>query len=68
MALIAILVIPLLAALLCWVRPLRRVAWGISVASTWMVFALAVYVSAQVIAGARIVAAPGWFEADGLGL
>jgi hydrogenase-4 component F len=66
MALIAILAIPLLAALLCWVRPLRHVAWGITVASTWTVFALAVYVSAEVIANRRVVGAPGWFEADGL--
>jgi hydrogenase-4 component F len=66
MALIAILAIPSLAALLCWVRPLRRVAWGITVASTWTVFALAVYVSAEVIANRRVVGVPGWFEADGL--
>jgi hydrogenase-4 component F len=66
MALIAILAIPLLAALLCWVRPLRRVAWGITVASTWTVFALGAYVSAEVIASKRVVGAPGWFEADGL--
>ncbi len=66
MALIAILAIPLLAALLCWVPPLRRVAWGITVASTSTVFALAVYVSAEVIASRRVVGVPGWFEADGL--
>jgi hydrogenase-4 component F len=66
MALIAILAIPLLAALLCWVRPLRSVAWGITVASTWTVFALAVYVSAEVIASKRFIGIPGWFEADGL--
>ena len=66
MALIAILAIPLLAALLCWVRPLRRVAWGITVASTWTVFILGAYVSAEVIASKRVVGAPGWFEADGL--
>jgi len=66
MALIAILAIPLLAALLCWVRPLRRVAWGITVASTWTVLILGAYVSAEVIASKRVVGAPGWFEADGL--
>jgi hydrogenase-4 component F len=66
MALIAILAIPLLAALLCWVPPLRRVAWGITVASTSTVFALAAYVSAEVIANKRVIGAPGWFEADGL--
>ena len=66
MALIAILAIPLLAALLCWVRPLKRAAWGITVASTWTVFILGAYVSAEVIASKRVVGAPGWFEADGL--
>ena len=66
MALIAILAIPLLAALLCWFRPLRSVAWGITVASTGTVFALAVYLTAEVIASKRVVGAPGWFEADGL--
>jgi hydrogenase-4 component F len=66
MALIAILAIPLLAALLCWIPPLRRVAWGITVASTWTVFALTVFLSAEVIASRRVVGVPGWFEADGL--
>jgi len=66
MALIAILAIPLLAALLCWVPPLRRGSWGVTVASTWTVLALSAYVSAEVIASKRVVAVPGWFEADGL--
>jgi len=66
MALIAILALPLLAALLCGVRPLRSVAWGITVASTSTVFVLAAYVSAEVIATKRVVGVPGWFEADGL--
>jgi hydrogenase-4 component F len=67
MALIAALAIPLLAALLCCVKPLRRVGWGITLASTGIVFALAVYVSTDVITSGRVVAIPGWFEADGLG-
>jgi hydrogenase-4 component F len=66
MALIAILAVPLAAALLCWLAPLRRFAWGITVASTWTVFALAVYVAAEVIASKRVIGIPGWFEADGL--
>ncbi len=66
MALTAILALPLLAALLCWIRPLRNVAWGISVASTSAVLALASYVSAEVIASGKVVALPGWFECDGL--
>jgi hydrogenase-4 component F len=66
MALIAILAIPLLAALLCWIPPLRLYAWGITLLSAGTVFALTVYVSAQVIAQGKVVAVPGWFEADGL--
>ena len=66
MALIAALAIPLLAALLCCVQPLRRAAWGITLASAGIIFALAVYVSTEVIASGRVVAIPGWFEADGL--
>ena len=66
MALIAAVAIPVLAALLCCVRPVRRIAWGITVASTWIVFGLAIYICSEVIAGGRIVAIPGWFEADGL--
>jgi hydrogenase-4 component F len=66
MALIAILVLPLLAALLCWVPPLRRFAWGITVATTFTEFALAIYVSAIVLADTRVVGIPGWVEADGL--
>ena len=66
MALIAVVAIPVLAALLCCVRPLRKIAWGITVASTSVVFALAVYVSAEVIASGRVIAVPGWFECDGL--
>lgn len=67
MALIAALAIPLLAALLCCVKPLRRVGWSITLASTGIVFVLSVYVSTEVIASGRVVAIFGWFEADGLG-
>jgi hydrogenase-4 component F len=66
MALIAILTLPLVAALLCWIKPLRAVAWGITMVSNWTTFGLAVYASAEVIAKGRVVAVPNWFEADGL--
>jgi hydrogenase-4 component F len=66
MALIAILVLPLLAALLCWIRPLRSASWSISVLSACVTFGLAVVVSLQVIATGRVVGLPGWFEVDGL--
>ena len=66
MTLIAILALPLLAALLSSIRPLRLYASAITIVSTSACFALAVYVSAQVIEHGRVVALPGWFEADGL--
>jgi len=31
MALIAAVFLPLLAALLCWMKPLRNIAWGVTV-------------------------------------
>jgi hydrogenase-4 component F len=66
MALNAIVVIPLLAALLCWLYPLRRAAWVITLASTWAVLPLAVFVAAQVLTGGRVVGVRGWIEADAL--
>ncbi len=66
MALIAILIIPLLAALLCCIRPLRIYAWAITVVSSCTAFGLAVYLSAQVIAQGKVFAVPNWLEADGL--
>jgi len=66
MALILLVIIPLLAALLCCVRPVRKAAWGISILSNWLTFALAIDVSVEVIAHGRVTGLPGWFEADGL--
>ena len=66
MTLIAILALPLLAALLSSIRHLRLYASAITIVSASACFALAVYVSAQVIERGRVVALPGWFEADGL--
>jgi hydrogenase-4 component F len=66
MALIAILAVPLIAALLCWDRRLRRFAWGITTVSAWIVFALSVYVAGWVVSHGRFIAVPYWFEADGL--
>ena len=66
MALNAIVAIPLLAALLCWLYPLRKAAWVITLASTWTVLPLAVLVAAQVLSGGRVVGVRGWIEADAL--
>jgi hydrogenase-4 component F len=64
MALNAVVVIPLLTALLCWLSPLRRAAWIITLLSTWTVLPLAVFVAAQVLSGGRVVGVPRWIEAD----
>ncbi len=66
MALIAVVAIPVVAALLCWIGLFRRYAWGITLAATWSVFALCVFVSARVAAGDRVVGLAGWLECDGL--
>jgi hydrogenase-4 component F len=66
MALNGIVVTPLLAALLCWLYPLRKAAWVITLASTWTVLPLAVFVAAQVLTGGRVVGVRGWIEADAL--
>jgi hydrogenase-4 component F len=64
--LIVAVFLPLLAALLCWIKPLRRIAWGTTVICLSISFAMAVMTAAQVLRSGRAVAIPGWFEADGL--
>ena len=49
MALIIAVFLPLLAALLCWLKPLRRFAWGTTVLCLSISFALAVIISGQVL-------------------
>jgi hydrogenase-4 component F len=66
MTLIAILAIPLLGALLCWFRPLRKYASPVTMLFSWAVFALVLDVAARVIAHGKVIGIPGWFEADGL--
>ena len=68
MALMLIVALPLLATLLCWIAPLRRFSWGITLASTWVVFALTLLTWHDVLATGRIVGVPRWFEADGFGV
>lgn len=67
MALITIIALPVLAALLCWIGPLRKAAWHITVACQCVEFGLAAFIAAKVIAEGRFTGAAGWFEADGLG-
>jgi hydrogenase-4 component F len=66
MALIAVVVLPLLAALFCWIRPFRKAAWVISLVCLWLDLALAAVVSGEVISGSRVIGIRGWIEADGL--
>ncbi|MGH9606426.1 MAG: proton-conducting transporter membrane subunit [Terracidiphilus sp.] len=66
MALIVSAFLPLLAAVLCWFRPLRSMAWVITVFCLAVSFAAAVVTSGQVLLSGRTVAIPGWLEADGL--
>lgn len=68
MALIAAICVPLFAALLCSLRPLRSLAWGITVAGTAIGFGASIAVAVQVLATGRVVAVPGWVEADGLSI
>jgi len=67
MALIALVALPLIAAILCWFGPVRRAAWHVTVLCQCVEFGLALFISARVIATGRFIGAAGWFEADGLG-
>jgi hydrogenase-4 component F len=67
MALMAVVLLPLLAALLCWAPATRKAAWQVTVAALAFEFALAVALAAQVIAHGQVAAAGGWLAADGLG-
>jgi hydrogenase-4 component F len=66
MALMAAVSLPLLAALLCWIRPLRAFAWVITVTCLSASFAAVVVIAARVLAVGNAIGIPGWFEADGL--
>ena len=68
MILIIAIFLPLFAALLCWLKPLRTIAWGTTVLCLSISFAMAVVTSAHVISSGRAVGIPGWFEVDGLGV
>jgi len=67
MALNAAVFLPLLAALLCWPKPFRSIAWATSVLCLSVSFAAAVMTAGQVLGSGRAVAISGWIEVDGLG-
>src|SRR5579884_2530547 len=66
MALTAILVLPLLAALLCWLPPARKAAWPVTVFFQGAELLVAVVIVAEVLSHGQASGAAGWFEADGL--
>jgi hydrogenase-4 component F len=67
MALIGVVVLPLLAAFLCYLPAGRKAAWLTTVICQCAEFGLALFISAGVITNGRVIGASGWFEADGLG-
>lgn len=68
MILIAILVLPLIAAILCWIAAIgKRVAAPVTMMTCLILLALAVRVAFQVNAYGRVVGVPGWIEVDALG-
>ena len=67
MALTAIVGIPLVAALLCWLPPLRKFVWVVTLIANWMVLPLSVVVAAKVLEHGRVIGIPGWVEADAFG-
>jgi len=66
MALIAAVCFPLFAALLCWFRPLRKIAWAITVICLAACLGSSIVAVRGVLLRGSIVAVPGWIEADGL--
>jgi hydrogenase-4 component F len=68
MALMIAVFLPLLAAFLCWLKPLRTVAWGTTVLCLSISFATTVITSAHVVRSGRAIGIPGWFEVDGFGV
>lgn len=66
MALIALVLLPLVAALLCWIPLCRKAAWIISVVCLCLDFLLALLVAAEVLSRSRVVGIAGWVEADAL--
>jgi hydrogenase-4 component F len=64
MALTALVIIPLIAALLCWALPLRRFAWVVTLIANWTVLPLAVLVAAGVLEHGKVIGIAHWIEAD----
>ncbi len=68
MTLVAILVFPLLASILCWTPAIgRKVASALTLVNCVALLGLAVWATHRVIVQGRVVAIPGWIEMDALG-
>ena len=69
MILAAILVLPLLTAVLCWIPAIgKRVAGALTLVSSLILLALSVVAVLQVIETGRVQAVRGWLEVDALGV
>ncbi len=66
MALMVTVSLPLLAALLCWIKPFRAFAWVLTVVCLTLSFALAIFTASRVLADGIVIGIARWFEADGL--
>jgi hydrogenase-4 component F len=66
--LIIAIFLPLIAAVLCWLKPLRSIAWGTTVFCLSTSFVLAVVTAGQVLVTGRVIGLARWFEVDGLGV
>lgn len=68
MILIIAIFLPLIAAVLCWLKPLRSFAWGTTFFCLSTSFVLAVVTAGQVLVKGRVIGLARWFEVDGLGV
>jgi hydrogenase-4 component F len=66
-ALVTVIAIPLIASLLCWIHPLRRFAWPITLVASWIALPLSISVAAGVLANGRVTGLSQWIEADAFG-
>jgi len=66
--LIAVLVLPLIAAIVCWIPALgRRAGAPVTAVTNFLLFALSARVAWRVVAWGKTVAIPDWIEVDALG-
>jgi hydrogenase-4 component F len=66
---IAILLLPLIAAVLCWIARIgRRVAAPVTLASCLVLFVLSIRAASQVLRYGKVVAIPDWIEVNAFGV